>query len=82
MNQESRNLQNKKRVYHGMAELASAGADEIGSTLRSIYHPDVHWRGAHPLNEINGMDGVVESVWAPLIQAFPDLERRDKLSWW
>ena len=77
MNQESQYLQNKKRVYHGLAELASAGEDAIGSTLQSIYHPDVHWRGAHPLSEINGIDGVVESVWTPLIHAFPDLERRD-----
>ena len=77
MNQETRNLLNKKRVYHGLAELASAGADAIEPAMRSIYHPEVHWRGAHPLNEIKGIDGVVESVWTPLIDAFPDLERRD-----
>ncbi len=45
--------------------------------LDGLYHPDVHWRGAHPLNETHGIDAIADNVWRPLLQSFPDLERRD-----
>ena len=77
MGSESTNLQNKKRVYRTLCDLAAADPASLKDRMSSAYHPDVEWRGAHPLNEMKGMDAVGEDVWRPLMHAFPDLERRD-----
>ena len=38
---------------------------------------DAEWRGAHPLNEMRGVEAIAATVWEPLLAAMPDLERRD-----
>jgi predicted ester cyclase len=47
--------------------------------LRNVYHTDVAWHGPHPLNDCSGIDAVLQRVWQPLLQACPDLERRDDI---
>ena len=74
---DTRHLDNKRRLYEGLAALAEARPDGIGAALAGLYHPSVEWRGSHPLNEMQGIDEVEARVWAPLIRSFPDLERRD-----
>ena len=73
----TRHVDNKRRLYAGLAALAEAAPADRGALLAAIYHPDVHWRGSHPLNELTGLEAVTDSVWAPLLTSFPDLERRD-----
>jgi predicted ester cyclase len=36
----------------------------------------VVWHAPHPINDLNGIDAVVEQFWRPLRAAFPDLKRR------
>ena len=72
-------LQNKTHVKALMDEIVDAGPDSLRDTLENAYHPDAHWRGSHPLNEIDGVPAIEKTVWQPLMQAFPDLERRDSL---
>lgn len=68
----------QKRRLHGLlSALAEAKAQEIASRLGALYHPSAEWRGAHPLNEMRGIEAIEATVWAPLIRACPDLERRD-----
>lgn len=74
---QARNVANKRFVSRALNALASATPAEIQTRLQSAYHPNAHWRGAHPLNEMNGLDGLADLVWRPLLEAFPDLERRD-----
>ena len=72
-------LTNKSRLYPLLNALAAAGPrlPTIRARLRALYHPDVRWRGSHPLNELSGIEALAETVWAPLLRSFPDLERRD-----
>jgi predicted ester cyclase len=70
-------LSNKKKIYTHLAALAEASPQNLKARLADIYHPEAHWRGSHPLNEMTGLDAIERTVWRPLIESFPDLERRD-----
>ena len=60
----------------GLAASAPASAE---ARLAELYVPGAAWRGSHPLNEAAGAAEVAARVWRPLLDAFPDLERRDLL---
>ncbi|MDX2142493.1 MAG: ester cyclase [Rhodospirillaceae bacterium] len=47
--------------------------------LAAVYDPAVAWHGPHPLNQGVGADAVVQLFWRPLLQAVPDLERREDI---
>lgn len=68
---------NKQRLHAGLAALAETKPGAIGNHLAALYDSSAEWRGAHPLNEMRGIEAIEAKVWAPLLRAFPDLERRD-----
>lgn len=72
-------LAHKRFVHETMARIAEARPAALHDALADAYHPDAHWRGSHPLNEMTGIAAIAATVWAPLHTAFPDLERRDLL---
>lgn len=73
-------LANKTRLYALLGELAASNNPRsLGKHLRALYHPKAHWRGSHPLNEMDGIEAIEETVWRPLLKSFPDLERRDEI---
>ena len=76
---EAENLANKRAVRAGLQAIAESTPATLGARLAAIYHPDAHWRGSHPWNEKHGLAAIEQQVWAPLLQAFPDLERRDAI---
>lgn len=72
-------VQDKRAVWSAMQAIAESTPQVVAERLATIYHPQVHWRGAHPWNELQGIERVAEVVWGPLLHAFPDLERRDDI---
>jgi predicted ester cyclase len=70
-------VRNKRWLHETFRALAETQPDRIGTALAEAYHPDAEWRGSHPINELSGTDQIEHTVWQPLIQSFPDLERRD-----
>ena len=72
-------LANKRFVHAALGALAEAQPGSLRSRLEAAYHPDAEWRGSHPMNEMRGIDAIEATVWAPLLAAFPDLERRDSM---
>jgi hypothetical protein len=73
------NLANKQAVRTLMSTLAQATPATVERQLAQAYHPDAQWRGSHPWNEAQGVQAIGAVFWQPLLQAFPDLERRDSL---
>ena len=73
----SRILDCKRDLYRALFRLAASEAGELTERLASLYRSDAVWRGAHPLDEMHGVDAIGEAVWRPLLRSFPDLERRD-----
>lgn len=65
------------QLHAGLSALAEAPADAIVGRLATLYDAAAEWRGAHPLNEMQGVEAIAATVWAPLKRALPDLERRD-----
>lgn len=72
-------LQDKRNVWSAMNLIAESSPATVADRLAAIYHPQAQWRGSHPWNELQGVAQVAQVVWAPLLQAFPDLERRDEI---
>jgi len=79
MAMESMTLKNKKVVKTLLDNIVGASKNNLRQCLEAAYHEDVHWRGSHPMNEVKGIDALEQTVWAPLLNAFPDLERRDNI---
>lgn len=73
----STSVANKTLIYKAFYDLCKAPPTEMTQRLEELYAPDCHWRGSHPLNEMNGADAIHDTVWAPLRRAMPDMERRD-----
>jgi len=77
MNAPAKALENKLRCRPLLDAIASSRPDSLKASLGHIYHDQAHWRGSHPLNDVNGIDAIDSFVWRPLLRALPDLERRD-----
>lgn len=73
----SANVALKKWAFAGLSALAESSPRNAGESLVTLYHPEAHWRGSHPLNEMDGIDAIEQTVWRPMLAALPDLERRD-----
>ena len=71
--------ENKRRVLDAMRAIAESTPAGLGRCLDSIYHPQAHWRGSHPLNEMDGPAAIASRVWGPLLGALDGAERRDDL---
>ena len=76
---DSLHLTNKRRIAAALCTLAEARPRDIPALLETLYSPDAHWRGAHPINELTGAQAIAAQVWEPLLASFPDLERRDQI---
>jgi predicted ester cyclase len=74
---ETPHLTHKRQLHAGLSALAEDGPGAIGDHLAALYDASAEWRGAHPMNEMRGTEAIEAKVWAPLLRAFPDLERRD-----
>jgi hypothetical protein len=62
-----------------LSELTDGGRDRLEDRLASLYAPDAAWRGSHPLDGMAGPEAIAARAWRPLLEAMPDLERRDLL---
>lgn len=69
----------RQSVAQRLSMLAEAGPGGLDKALEVLASPDCQWRAAHPMNEMSGNPTAVTGIWGPLIQAFPDLERRDSI---
>jgi predicted ester cyclase len=79
MTPDAQNLTHKRLVSSLMNALAQSTPTSLDDHLARAYHPEAQWRGSHPFNELKGVAAIKAAVWAPLIHAFPDLERRDNI---
>ena len=72
-------LKNKKIIIEKMKNIAESSLATINQSLSKAYHSDVEWRGFYPLEDLKGLEALELKVWRPLLQAFPDLERRNNI---
>ncbi|MCY4064078.1 MAG: ester cyclase [Chloroflexi bacterium] len=74
---ESIHNQNKERIGVFRRALYDVDPGRLRGQLREIFAPDCLVQLANPLETLDGVDGLYEEAYAPLLAAVPDLERRD-----
>ncbi len=68
---------NKEFIGRLRAALYDIDASELQRQLRELFAADCEAHLAHPLESLHGVDALYEGAWLPLLNAVPDLERRD-----
>ena len=71
------NPNNKTPTYVGLSRGAKAGLDDPSKINWALCRDHVHLRASHPIDESHGADSFAATLWAPLMTAPPDFERRD-----
>jgi predicted ester cyclase len=61
------------------AALYDVSESGIRAALADVCAPEATFRLAHPLGEIEGVDAFYAKALAPLIEAWPDVERREQI---
>jgi predicted ester cyclase len=67
----------KRAVSNFSRRVQDHTADTIRAGLADYYHADATWHGPAPIDELDGRDAIDSGFWAPLLEAFPDLEKTD-----
>ncbi len=68
---------NKEFIGRLRAALYDIDASELPRQLRELFAADCEAHLAHPLESLHGVNALYEGAWLPLLNAVPDLERRD-----
>jgi hypothetical protein len=66
----------KKSDYFEIITANAILADGHVSLMDSLYADEVAFHASAPINSLSGRAAVIDSVWKPLLDAMPDLERR------
>ena len=72
-------LEAKRRLSRGLAALSKAPLQDLKSTALKIYSASAECAVSHPINQLRGIDELVDGYLAPMKRALPDLERRDDI---
>jgi len=74
----SNNLQHTKKLIKTLgAVLYNIDHSKLKNQLADVFAPDCEIHLAFPFEDLNGPGELYERVYQPLLQAVPDLERRD-----
>ena len=73
------NLQNKNLIRSYLNQIINLGIKEIDKSLEKAFVNDVKVNCFYPLNEFTGLKNLKDKLWIPLLEAFPDLERREHI---
>ncbi len=74
-----KNIINKKKIINILKKISESNLDDLSQNINSGYHENAEIYAFHPVNELKGIDEIINTLWKPLIYSFPDLERRDNL---
>lgn len=67
---------NRDLIRRYWTDIDEASAASLPEIVRAYTSDDIDWHGPQPFNDIRGVDGVIEKLWIPLRNSFPDLRRR------
>ena len=73
------NILNKKKIRNILKKISESNLDDLSHNIKNAYHENAEIYAFHPVNELKGVDEIIDTLWKPLIYSFPDLERRDNL---
>jgi len=74
-----KHVENRRRISPLRAAMYDFSAEGVRSQLQKLSTPDSVFRLGYPLGDMEGADTFYEQAYAPLLEAWPDLERRDMI---
>lgn len=69
----------KRRTFSALRALARAPIRDLKGVALQIFAPSAECAASHPINQLRGVEELVERYLAPMKHALPDLERRDDI---
>ena len=73
------NILNKKKIRNLLKKISESKDSDLSQNIKNAYHENAEIYAFHPVNHIKGIDEIINTLWKPLLNSFPDLERRDNL---
>lgn len=70
---------NKRAVVTNLRTICSTSLDELDAAVAVAYADDARLFAFHPVNENVGSGAIARSLWRPIRESFPDIERRDQI---
>ncbi|MEO1102634.1 MAG: ester cyclase [Pseudomonadota bacterium] len=71
--------QNKALLAPLRASMVDFEAEPVRAALSAVFADDAVVHYCHPFGDLHGPDALYDAVYAPLFDAWPDLERRDTI---
>ena len=69
----------KQLVRDYYAALSEASPEDTAEVMQRFCHPDLIWRGYHPVGFLTGPEAVATQFWHPVKTALTSLQRRTDL---
>jgi len=79
MTDSKQHAANKSAVVASLRNLLHLPMTAFDGAVSAIYADDAKLFAFHPVNELQGSAAIGESLWRPIRQSFPDIERRDQI---
>ncbi len=76
---QEENYNNKQKIRQYLNTIIRDGKSGLDGNLNKFFHNEVKINCFYPLNEFTTINNFKENFWIPLLNSFPDLERRDQL---
>ncbi len=73
------NYEYKRLVRGYLSKIINEGISKLDENLESAFSKNIRVNCFYPLNEFSGIEKFKEIFWKPLLNSFPDLERREQL---
>lgn len=73
------NINNKKKIRTLLKKIAESNLNDLSTNISNAYGENAEIKAFHPINNLKGVSEIHDVLWKPLLNAFPDLERRDNL---
>lgn len=70
---------NKATVVQNLRDILQTPMAELDAAVAATYASDAALFAFHPVNEHAGASSIAESLWRPIRDSFPDIERRDQI---
>ncbi|NNG43129.1 SnoaL-like domain-containing protein [Pseudoalteromonas sp. NEC-BIFX-2020_002] len=72
-------INNKQFIRQFHAALEKTQGNDLNDLFNNYMADDYRFKGVHPFNELDNINGVIEQVWQPLFHSFKALQRREDI---
>ena len=60
-------------LRHSTSKITESKDSDLSQNIKKAYHKNAEIYAFHPVNHIKGIDEIINTLWKPLLNSFPDL---------